>query len=104
MKQAIKLNKFSVAALSILVAVTFAGCGRLDFTKSLLNATGVSQASTAQGIEVVSGASTGQLTLINGYLVNASVGAVRDKLQSTTVNGYTVYDGVRGAIISDQGH
>lgn len=78
-----------------------AGCGRLDFSESILHPL-IPRFSKAQGVEVVSGASTGQRTLLNGYTVDASVGAIRDKLESTTPNGYTVYNGVKGAIVSEQ--
>ncbi len=88
-------------ALMTLAAFMLAGCGRLDFSQTILHPL-IPNISTAQGVEVVSGASTGQKTVINGYTVDASVGAIRDKLESTTPNGYTVFNGVKGAIVSDQ--
>jgi hypothetical protein len=88
-------------ALITLAALMLAGCGRLDFNLTDI-AHPIRNLSTEQGVEVVSGASTGQKTLLNGYTVDASVGAIRDKLESTTPNGYTVFNGVKGAIVSDQ--
>jgi len=96
-----KRNAFKLALMAGFASLTMVGCGRLDFSQTLLHPL-VPSISTAQGVEVVSGASTGQKTLLNGYTVDASVGAIRDKLESTTPNGYTVYNGVKGAIVSDQ--
>ena len=90
-----KVIVFCLAVLSL------SGCGKLDFTQELLHPLNPISVATAQGVEVVSGASTGKKTLVNGYTVDASVGAVRDKLESTTPNGYKVYNGVNGAIVSD---
>jgi hypothetical protein len=88
-------------AFMALAALMMAGCGKLDFSQTILHPL-IPNISTAQGVEVVSGASTGQKTLLNGYTVDASVGAIRDKLESTTPNGYTVYNGVKGAIVSEK--
>jgi major membrane immunogen (membrane-anchored lipoprotein) len=88
-------------ALLAVAALMLAGCGKLDFSQTLLHPVIPSLFSTAQGVEVVSGASTGQKTLVNGYTVDASVGAIRDKLESTTPNGYTVFNGVKGSIVSE---
>jgi hypothetical protein len=103
MKTQGKRNSYQLAFIAGLASLMLAGCGKLDFSQTLLHPLiPISSFSAAQGVEVVSGASTGQKTLLNGYTVDASVGAVRDKLQSTTPNGYTVYNGVKGAIVSDQ--
>lgn len=90
-----KLIVFCLGVLSL------TGCGKLDFSQDLLHPLNPIKLATAQGVEVVSGASTGKKTLVNGYTVDASVGAVRDKLESTTPNGYKIYNGVNGAIVSD---
>lgn len=97
-----KRNTFELALVAGFASLMLVGCGRLDFSQTLLHPLQPIGLSTAQGVEVVSGASTGQKTLLNGYTVDASVGAIRDKLESTTPNGYTVYNGVKGAIVSDQ--
>lgn len=95
-----KHNRFMMFAVA---SVLMAGCGRLDFSQTLLHPlTPVTSLSTATGVEVVSGSSTGEKTLLNGYTVDASVGAVRDKLESTTPNGYKVYNGVQGSIVSGE--
>ena len=105
MKTSGKRKAFELALIAGIASLMLVGCGRLDFTQSLLHPlTPINSLSTAQGVEVVSGASTGQKTVVNGYTVDASVGAIRDKLESTTPNGYTVYNGVKGAIVSDQSH
>ena len=88
-------------ALMALTALMLSGCGKLDFSITDLNPL-ARLFSSAQGVEVVSGSSTGQKTLLNGYTVDASVGAIRDKLESTTPNGYTVYNGVKGSIVSEK--
>jgi hypothetical protein len=101
-----KRNAFGGAVRLAMIAgassLLLLGCGRLDFTQSLLHPLQPIRFSKAQGVEVVSGASTGEHTLLNGYTVDASVGAIRDKLEATTPNGYTVYNGVKGAIVSEQ--
>ncbi len=105
MKKSSKQQLFDLALIASLPTLFLMGCGRLDFTQSLLHPlTPINSLSTAQGVEVVSGASTGQKTLVNGYTVDVSVGTVLDKIESTTPNGYTVYNGVKGAIVSDQAH
>jgi len=79
------------------------GCGRIDFSLTDMRPKlPIFGKPTAQGVEVVSGSSVGELTLLNQYKVDASVGAVRDKLETRTPNGYTVYHGVKGAIVSDE--
>ena len=92
-------NQFALIAVAALSVFVLNGCGKLDFSETVLHPV-TSLLSTAQGVEVVSGASTGTKTLINGYTVDASVGSVRDKLETTTPNGYTVYNGVKGSIVS----
>lgn len=89
-------------SMAIALAVFTAGCGRIDFSLTDLRprAPIISKATT-QGVEVVSGSSVGQKTLLNQYTVDASVGAVRDKLETVTPNGYKIYHGVKGAIVSD---
>lgn len=82
--------------------LALSGCGNLDFSETLLRPLNPVVMSKAQGVEVVSGSAIGQKTVINGYTVDASVGAIQDKLVSKTPNGYRVYNGVRGAIVSDQ--
>ena len=91
----------------LLSALTFSfmasGCGRIDFSLTDMRPKlPIFGKPTAQGVEVVSGSSVGELTLLNQYKVDASVGAVRDKLETRTPNGYTVYHGVKGAIVSDE--
>lgn len=87
----------------VFVAFALSGCGRLDFTQSLLRPDAPLQiASKAQGIEVVSASAVGQHTVVNGYTVDTSVGAIQDRLVSKTPNGYVVYHGVKGEIVSEQ--
>lgn len=93
--------KLSKTVMFIAMATAFSGCGKMDFTlTSLLPKNPILSKPAAQGVEVVSGASTAQHSL-NGYIVDASVGTVRDQIQTSTPNGYTVYHGVKGAIVSD---
>jgi hypothetical protein len=94
-----KMSLFKIVFVVSAGSLILAGCGKLDFTQSLLHPlTPTNSLSTAQGVEVVSGASTGEKTLVNGYTVDASVGAIHDKIESTTPNGYKVYNGVKGSI------
>lgn len=95
-------SKTLIAAASLAFSLLSQGCGKLDFTQTLLRPLVPIQMSSAQGVEVVSGSSVGQHTLLNNYTVDASVGAIQDKLESRTPGGYTVYHGVKGAIVSDQ--
>lgn len=87
-------------SIILLSAFALAGCGRLDFTQTLLHPLTPIQLSTAQGVEVVSSSTTGTRTLINGYTVDASVGALSDKLTATTPNGYKLYNGIKGDVVS----
>lgn len=85
------------------IAMMMTGCGRIDFSLTDLRPKlPIISKPTAQGVEVVSGSSVGQKTLLNQYTVDASVGAVRDKLETVTPNGYKIYHGVKGAIVSDE--
>lgn len=90
-----------VGAMALALFAT--GCGRIDFSLTDLRPKlPIISKATAQGVEVVSGSSVGQKTLLNQYTVDASVGAVRDKLETVTPNGYKIYHGVKGAIVSDE--
>lgn len=53
----------------------------------------------SQGAEVISGSSKGERTA-GGYYVDTSVGAINGKIKATTPNGYQVYYGVQGVIVS----
>jgi hypothetical protein len=94
-------NTFKASTL-VLFAFLVSGCGRIDFSLTDLRPKLPISKPSAQGVEVVSGSSVGKKTLLNGYTVDASVGAVRDKLETRTPNGYTIYHGVKGAIVSDE--
>ncbi len=88
--------------LSLSFAFASSGCGKLDFSQDLLSPLTPIRMSKAQGVELVSGSAIGQKTVINNYTVDASVGAIQDKLVTRTPNGFTVYHGVQGSIVSDQ--
>ncbi|MES2964806.1 MAG: hypothetical protein V4760_13020 [Bdellovibrionota bacterium] len=100
----ITMNKFNATAFAMLVMFSSVGCGKLEFTQNPLEEIKIPKIlkPTAQGVEIVSGASIGQRTVLNGYQVDASVGAMRDKLETVTPNGYTIYHGVKGSIVSDE--
>lgn len=94
-------SKMHLAA-AFALAVAMSGCGRIDFSLTDLRPKlPVVSKATATGVEVVSGSSVGQKTLLNQYTVDASVGAVRDKLVTVTPNGYKIYHGVKGATVSE---
>jgi hypothetical protein len=100
MKQVSTISKLAVL---MLLALTVSACGKMDFTQNPLTnliPPGIFKPS-AVGVEAVSGSSMGKRTVLNGYYVDASVGAPRDQLDSKTPNGYMVYHGVKGAIVSD---
>ena len=82
--------------------LTMTGCGKLDFSQGLLVPLNPIIMSKVTGVEVVSGSAVGQKTVINGYTVDASVGAIQDKIVTRTPNGYSIYNGVKGAIVSGQ--
>lgn len=92
-----------VVALALLVMLTSVGCGKLEFTQNPIELDPglIVKKPTAHGVEIVSGATIGKTTVLNGYRVDASVGAIRNKLDNVTPNGYTVYHGVKGSIFSD---
>lgn len=52
-----------------------------------------------QGAEVISGSLKGERTA-NGYYVDTSVGSINSQIKATTANGYQVYYGIQGEIIS----
>lgn len=95
------MKTIKVTALLVFMMATTA-CGRLDLSlnQPVISPDLISKPST-QGVEVVSGSSMGKRTVINGYYVDASVGATRDKLEQRSPSGYTIYHGVKGAIVSD---
>lgn len=98
------LHVHPLKAFAGIAAIALAtGCGKIDYSSNVLDSTKIPQIikPTSQGVEIVSGAAVGQRTVLNGYYVDASVGAVFDKLETKTQNGYTVFHGVRGAIVSD---
>lgn len=86
---------------SVLVLFT-SGCGYI--TGSITDIVGdiVPELSDkVQSVEVATGALEEQVTL-NGYRVQASVGAVVDKVYLVTpMSGYRVYQGVQGQTISE---
>ena len=90
------------AIFACLASLALTGCGKLDFSQGLLVPLNPIVMSKAQGVEVVSASSVGQHTVLNNYIVDASVGAIQDKLSTRTPNGYSVYHGVKGSIVSDQ--
>ena len=97
------MNTSTRIAYVLFAAFALSGCGKLDFSNGLINPISpIKIMSKAQGVEVVSGSSTGQHTVLNNYTVDASVGAIQDRLVSKTPNGYSVYHGVKGSIVSDQ--
>ena len=91
--------KYSVCLLATLQLM---GCGKLEFSENpLQDLVPKILKPSAQGLEVVSGAAVGQKTVVNGYIINASVGAIRDQLESHTTNGYVIFHGVEGSIQSE---
>lgn len=95
------MNAIKATTFAMLLMFGSVGCGKLEFTQNPLVTPPIIQKPAAQGVEIVSGAAVGQRTVLNGYYVDTSVGAMRDKLESTTPNGYTIYHGVKGSIVSD---
>jgi len=98
------MTTVKATAFAVLVLFGSVGCGKLEFSQNPLENIPIPKIlkPTAQGVEIVSGATVGQRTVLNGYYVDASVGAIRDKLETTTPNGYTIYHGVKGSIVSDE--
>lgn len=98
------MTQFKATAIAAFLMFAASGCGKLEFTQNPLEniVPPIILKPEAQGVEIVSGASVGKRTVLNGYYVDASVGAIRDKLETVTPNGYTVYHGVKGSIVSDQ--
>lgn len=100
MKQVITVSKLSAYAI---LALTLSACGKMEFNQSAL--TDLIPIPifkpAAQGVEAVSGSTMGKRTVLNGYYIDASVGAPRDQLDAQTPNGYKVFHGVKGAIVSD---
>lgn len=99
-----QIGVIKATAFAMLLMFGSVGCGKLEFTQNPLEDIKIPKIlkPSAQGVEIVSGAAVGQRTVLNGYYVDTSVGAMRDKLESTTPNGYTIYHGVKGSIVSDE--
>ena len=91
-------------ALLIVAAMQLVACGKLEYSENPLTSLIPIKIlkPESQGVEIVSGAAVGQRTVLNGYYVDAAVGAMRDQLETHTPNGYTVYNGVKGSIVSDE--
>ncbi|MES2857484.1 MAG: hypothetical protein V4692_16555 [Bdellovibrionota bacterium] len=100
MKQVIGISKLSVL---MMMALALSACGKMEFNQSAL--TDLIPIPifkpAASGVEAVSGSTMGKRTVLNQYYVDASVGAPRDQLDAVTPNGYKVFHGVKGAIVSE---
>jgi hypothetical protein len=94
-----------ISKLSVLTIMMFAlsACGKMDFSQTDLTSLIPKNIfkPAAQGVESISGSTMGKRTQVNGYYIDASVGAPRDQLDARTPNGYMVFHGVKGAIVSD---
>ncbi|HVK60790.1 MAG TPA: hypothetical protein VM432_04530 [Bdellovibrionales bacterium] len=99
MKQAQTISKLTLIVLTLALTA----CGKMEFNQSPLEQIIKNPPffKSTQGVEVVSGSTMSKRTVLNGYYVDASVGAPRDQLDSRTPNGYQVFHGVKGAIVSD---
>lgn len=53
-----------------------------------------------QGAEIISGSLKGERSTPSAYYVDTSVGSMNGQIKATTANGYQVYYGVQGEIIS----
>ncbi len=97
------MKTLKATAFAVLVMASSVGCGKLEFTQNPLEDIPiVVQKAKVEGLEIVSGANVGQTTVLSGYKVDASVGAIRNQVNNVTPNGYTIYHGVKGAIYSDE--
>lgn len=85
--------------LILALSLSLSACGYIKGgIEELIDVPLITEAKT-QGAEVISGSSKGERTS-NGYYVDTSVGAINGKIKATTANGYQVYYGIQGEIVS----
>lgn len=90
--------KYIRYALLIILSSSLTACGYIKGGVEDLIDLPVFESKT-QGAEIISGSSKGERTS-NGYYVDTSVGSMNSQIQATTTNGYRVYYGVQGEIVS----
>jgi hypothetical protein len=79
--------------------VILSGCGKLSLSVGgeAINLNNIFTKAT--GSQLVSGATQGVVTS-NSYKVDSTVGIYTSKIETTTLNGYKVYQGAQGISVS----